>query len=711
MITYRDLTMLETPVAEEVAELTAWFETLTRLPPGRARNESLEALYAEAERIDFPQLMAVVKYEESVALLGDVRPREAVDAYIELIVLLGRYADAIHPELLAAMRAEAPDHVALMMGLPEIPLEVIGVLIDQVGEQAAASQGSQAPRLLAAALVAACVGDRATTIEVLDAWRASLDGPVDAVVDLALLDRVDLDAAIVRQRELLGQLPEGDPAEAFQRIILASRLAQAGRDEEAAAVTSSLWGRLDLDATTGIPDADLLRALEARPDLADPVLSRVMYTADLHFPGNYPVVAALARHLHRRGDADDTGALMRAAQRHAEDLDARNATTAQADCLRRRWWPGVVERVSPSTVTGAEMDIDEVVVHHLDRVAVTPADLPVSLQDRCGRSARVAADLLSAPDADAAERLAQLAIGESRTLRYPTTEAVALINLALYHDIFGDPVTSHETFRRLQEFLGAAGEQVEEYTRDGTMDVFQTVVEADLAVPEIGLDQIRALIDAQQELADRLGLASYQVDVCRSLLAAHLGEAAELSEEQVRMLAAGERDEAPVGEVEFDVLRGTVRVDAELAGQLLLSFPPELGLANEVNARRYGAFRAYLARRFASAEAAAEAAEAILGSVERLAQVASNRVLPYLLSSLDRAPSLDELAPSLEELVRANLPISWEGFPALAGALLRRDPADERGVRLLDEGREIARRLDARNGNGVASAQLASLWL
>ncbi len=711
MITYRDLTMLETPVAEEVAELTAWFETLTRLPPGRARNESLEALYAEAERIEFPQLMAVVKYEESVALLGDVRPRESVDAYIELIVLLGRYADAIHPELLAAMRAEAPDHVALMMGLPEIPLEVIGVLIDQVGEQAAASQGSQAPRLLATAMVAACVGDRATTIEVLDAWRASLDGPVDAVVDLALLDRVDLDAAIVRQSELLGQLPEGDPAEAFQRIILASRLAQAGRDEEAAAVTSSLWGRLDLDATTGIPDADLLRVLEARPDLADPVLSRVMYTADLHFPGNYPVVAALARHLHLRGDADDAGALMRAAQRHAEDLDARNATTAQADCLRRRWWPGVVERVGPSTVTGAEMDIDEVVVHHLDRVAVTPADLPVSLQDRCGRSARVAADLLSAPDADAAERLAQLAIGESRTLRYPTTEAVTLINLALYHDIFGDPVTSHETFRRLQEFLGAAGEQVEEYTRDGTMDVFQTVVEADLAVPEIGLDQIRALIDAQQELADRLGLASYQVDVCRSLLAAHLGEAAELSEEQVRMLAAGERDEAPVGEVEFDVLRGTVRVDAELAGQLLLSFPPELGLANEVNARRYGAFRAYLARRFASAEAAAEAAEAILGSVERLAQVASNRVLPYLLSSLDRAPSLDELAPSLEELVRANLPISWEGFPALAGALLRRDPADERGVRLLDEGREIARRLDARNGSGVALAQLASLWL
>lgn len=711
MITYRDLTMLETPVAEQVADLTSWFEALTRLPPGQARNDSLEALYAEAERIEFPQLMAVVKYEETVALLGDVRPQAAVDAYIELIALLGRYADAIHPDLLAAMRAEAPDHVALMMGLPEIPLEVIRVVIDQVGRQSAAVHGSQAPRLLATAMVAACLGDRAATIEGLEAWRASLAAPVDAGVDLTLLDRVDLDAAIALQGELLQALPDGDPAEAFQRITLASRLAQAGRAEEGAAVTSGLWDRLDLEAATGIPDADLLRALEARPDLAGPVVGRVMYTADLHYPGNYPVVAALARQFHLRGEAGDAGAFMRAAQRHAEDLDARNGTTAQADCLRRRWWPGVADGVSPATVTGAEMDIDEVAVRYLDRVAVIPADLPVSLQERCGRSARVAADLLSPPDAAAAERLAELAIGESRILRYPTTEAVALINLALYHNIFGDPVASHETFRRLQEFLGAAGEQVEEYTRDGTMAVFQTVVEGDLAVPEISLEQIRAFIDAQQQLADRLGLASYQVDVCRSLLAAHLGEADELSEEQVRMLAAAERDEAPVGEVEFDVLRGTVRVDAELAGQLLLSFPPELGFANEINARRYGAFRAYLARRFASAEAAAEAAEAILGSVERLAQVASNRVLPYLLSSLDLAPSLEELAPSLEELVRANLPISWEGFPALAGALLRRDPADERGVRLLDEGREIARRLDARNGSGVASAQLASLWL
>lgn len=698
----------------EVIELMERRQDVGEWPDSIDKVDAFDEIYAEAERLGVPHFMASARFEQFSVYFNGGRPDLAVVAYEQLLDVVDRYGDLIHPENRAGFRLSAPAFVSELMGMPEVPLEQIEGVIDRLERQALSEQGSLADIHLARATVAAGRGDRQTALQYMARWEAdgspdwSLDEDENVRIEIGVLDEADLEVAIERQQAALNRLRFDDAGYRFHVLTLASLLAQTGRRDEANEAVESV-GTGVVGHAAGVPFADQLRALEPY-DVIEEVAQAALRGVDLAQPGSLTTVAALARVL-AGDDPDGSADLRRVAQWQASRLDARNGTDAKARLLADRWWVGLAPVEPARDADEADELLERVVLAHLDGPVVGFSGAPMTIRHSYAEVADIG-QILSASSPEQAEELAAGFISWSEALRFPTGVGYAMYALCGYQLDGGNVQRGIDLVFDVQDFIVENLDVIDPSLVGLYADAFAVLAEGSLTSPTPSLERLVSLLDVQESLASAHDLAIQPVVLARATLAAQRGDTETMEARLAEALSLPDRGSSHVGLAELRALLAIVRVDVDTAASLLASLPDELTSSSEVMAQNFGVLSAYLARREGRAGEAAELAEALLEGAEGdLDELDYYTPIAFFISALDASPRFDELREPLEKLVRKGMPVTWESLAALAGVLLRRDPNDAHGKSLLAEALAHAEALDRRNGSTALADQLPALWL
>ncbi len=717
MISYEDLQRLDGDNADELRVLIDRRQELSDLPLSRGRVTAFEALYREAERLEVPHFMASARYEQHQTLLLGGEPLEALDYYLQLLELTSRYAEFVHPANRAAFRRDLPAVVTDLLLLDSFPLSEVRRIIGLVEKQAHEQDGSLADIHLANAVVSAAIGDQVAALRQLEQWRMEDDPDWStaedgtARIEVGVLDQIDLSAAIERQQFYIRDLELDEAGYLFHTLTFASLLSQAGRQTEADRLVAGLTAD-EVGANAQTPFQDQLRALEGRSELAELVVSPVIMSVDLSVPGEYPIVAALARTLLRREHLSPDGlGLMRVAEAHAKKLDERNGTDANQRRLAERWWPGLPAVGEPAGDEEVAEILERAIVGRLERPVRTVQEAPSTLFDSYGSVSQVGG-IFSAPDLAAAQSIADRIRADGERLRFPTAVGYAVYAMAGYHLSEGDRDTALDLVFETQDLFGAQADDIDPVLLGLFADSFAIFAESVFSSPAYPLERIHGLLDAHERFVRDNGFTLQPVVTSRALLAAQLGDLASLESLLADSLELLPPEGARVGLPELRAVLAVGRSDETTAKALLESLPESVTHADDDIGRNVDIFRAHLLRREGRGADAAAIAERVFEEVERdLEEVDYYTPLAYFVSAMDASDQFDALLEPLEEAVRKGMPITWESLAAIAGVLLRRDPSDRHGTALLAEATAHAEALDRRNGNTAASGQMRELWL
>ena len=716
MIEYQDLD----GATGELRELIDRRQTISDMPISMLRVEAFEDLFRDAERLEVPHFMASARYEQFWTLSSGGKPADSIPYFMQLLQIISRHGDFIHPENVAGMRRSAPGFVTELMGQSEVPLATVRAILDLLEQQVREQGGSMADVHLCRAVVASELGDREETLAAYDRWQAvgdpewSLSDDANVRIAIGVLEEVDLPLAIETQEGRLRAIDLDEEGHLYHLVRLASMLFQAGRGDEGHALVAGIEDDRLRDAR--IPLEDLIRATERRPELAESIVQRAIRDVDLYQPDQYALIAAWARTRLLR-DADDRigRALIPIAERNAGRLDARNGATAHRRALAERWWAGLpagpAQGIDPAAITDedAERIVEDAILESLDADVPDFDVVPFTLTDKYTAFTDLNR-IFEASSAEEAEAIARAGLDEADRLRFPTGRGFAQFSLCLYHHTDGgDRRQAFPMFWEFQRFALQRQDELSPLLIHPFATSFAPLFAQQLQAADIPLDFLGQVMRTQADITVAFETPTYPLAIARAMLSAHLGDIEDLRTAQSRLLDRARDEDAPLGEAELYVVVTTLQVDPEEGARLVETLPEELF---EAQAFEYSIVRAYAARRAGDLEDAARRAEAIYEKAEQdLDDVDSAVSVAYFISALDGSQLLPRIADDIEAHARRNLPDTWESLPALAGVLLRRDPADERGLRLLAEAQEYAAALDARNETSSASEQLRNRWL
>jgi hypothetical protein len=665
-------------------------------------------------------------------------PEAALDAYVRLMQIIGRYGDHLHPDNLRVFLGTVANLVDTLGDDPSLPRRQLGRIVDLVAQQTAAHGHDLSNVTLARATLAVEFGEHERALALLDEWQGigSPDWPpFDANTvtrEVMLLEQIDPDRAattLARRFTAMGVPPgpiDMDREDSVQlvllRVDLGSLSARAGRKEVAARIGDELLAQFGIDRlvrSAEIPD--LLLVLEHRPEEARIAADFGLENSRLDHV-DWRLQAALARSRTLEDPAGEEGALLRAlATEAAAAHDARGGTDVHTRELQDFWFAGLppAATVTSGADPGPEARVDVDPQDRAERILragwiprrttpVTVDSVPFSIQDRYVELQHQAMSVLEAGSEEEAEAIVAAAITRSRELGMPTGEFIAHLMHAFHAYQADDHAALVLRYQRAQEAQALAPDGTDASLEKSAASLFLPVILTALDQPSIPLDRIEEIIAGETALRAATGMPTTPLAMAELALAAHLGQRAEIGPllEEVRARLDAEAGDVDPFDVHLDLARILAPVDPGavaglVAGVLRASHDP---------AQRRAALTWSIWDALREGDPAGEAAAAVIAQLEEVDRDLEEFGDVPRSMVLEVASHDPEARGWVVDAALANTtpgdPTHLDTFAGAARVLLDHAPADERGPRLREDARGIAAALDRRNGSTVQSELL-----
>lgn len=730
MIRHDEVAGLTGEQAQRVRALIDRSSEIWDMPEDLETIQAWEEQIAACEAEGVPHLAASARFGQySIYSLGGM-PEAALDAYVRLMQILGRYGDHIHPENVRRFLGAVADLVVTVGEDPSVTRPQLERIVDLVDQQTVKHGFDLANVTLARASLAVAFGEQERALALLDEWQGigSPDWPpFDANTvtrEVVILEHFDPDlaAATLARRFTAMGVPPGpidvDRDDHTQLVLLRADLgslsARAGRKDVAARIGDELVDQFGIERLVRTAEAqDLLVVLEHRPDDARVAADRGLENSRLDHV-EWRLHAALARSRALEDPQGEETALLRAlATEAAAAHDARGGTTLHTRELQDFWLADLPD-AAPAT-PGADADPQD----RAERILragwiprrtspVTIETVPFALKDRYLELHGQAMSILEADSAEEAEALVAATIARSRELRMPMAEFVAHLMHAFQAYQAGDHVALVLRFARAQRAQALAPDGVDPALEKAAEGLFLPVILTALDLPAIPLDRIEEIVTAEIALRAVTGMPTTPIAVAQLAQAVHLGQSAEIGAlfEEVRT-----RLEAEEGDVDpFDVRLDLARILAPMGAGAVPGLVAGVLDASNDPAQRRAALTWSVWVALQEGEVADDAVAAVIVQLEEVDRdLEEFGDLPRSVV-LEIAARIPEVRGWVIDAALADTspedPTQLDTFAGAARLLLEHAPADERGPRLRDDAREIAEALDRRNGNAVQSELL-----
>ena len=729
MIRYDEVADLTGEQAQRVHALIDRSSEIWDMPDDLGTIRAWEEQIADCEAEGVPHLAASARFGQySIYSLGGM-PEAALESYVRLMQIVGRYGDHINPENLRRFLGSVADLVVTVGEDPSVTRPQLERIVDLVEQQTVQHGFDLANVTLARASLAVAFGEQERALALLDEWQGigSPDWPpFDANTvtrEVMLLEHFDPDLAattLARRFTAMGVPPgpiDVDRDDHTQLVLLRADLgslsARAGRKDVAARIGDELVDQFGIERLVRTAEAqDLLVVLEHRPDDARVAVDRGLENSRLDHV-EWRLHAALARSRALEDPQGEEAALLRAlATEAAAAHDARGGTDLHTRELQDFWFAGLPPA---ALTTGADADPQD----RAERILragwiprrsspVTIDAVPFSLQDRYVELHEQAMSVMAAGSAEEAEAIVAATITRSRELRMPMAEFAAHLLHAFHAYEAGDHAALVLRYERAQAAQALSPDGIDAGLEKAAAGLFLPVVLTALDLPSIPLDLIEGIVTAETALRAVTGMPTTPIAVAELARAVHLGQFAEIGPrlEEVRARVEAEAGDVDPFDVRLDFARilapvGAGAVPGIVGGVLEASNDP----AQQRSALTWSVWAAL--REGKVAEEAAAAVVAQLEEVDRDLEEFGDVPRSVLLEVAAEVPG------ALSWVVEAALadttpgePTHLDTFAGAARVLLDHAPADERGPRLREDAREIAAALDRRNGNAVQSELL-----
>lgn len=730
MTRYDEVADLSGEQAQRVRALIDRSSEIWDMPDDLDTIHAWEEQIAACEAEGVPHLAASARFGQFAIFSTGGMPEAALEAYVRLMQIVGRYGDHINPENRRSFLGAVANLVVRVGEDPSVTRPQLERIVDLVEQQTVKHGDDLANVTLARASLAVEFGEQERALALLDQWQGigSPDWPpFDAITvtrEIMLLEHVEpaLAAATLARRLTAMGVPPGpidmDRDDSIQLVLLRTDLgslsARAGQKDVAARIGDELVDQLGIDRLIRSAEIqDLLLVLEHRPEEARIAADFGLENSRLDHV-DWRLQAALARSRALEDPAGEEAQLLRAlATEAAAAHDARGGTDVHTRELQDVWFAGLAP-AAPVT-SGADAD-PEARAERILRAGwiprrtspVTNESVPFSLKDSYKTLHEQAMSVLEAGSAKQAEAIVTATITRSRELRMPTAEYAAHLMHAFHAYQADDHAALVLRYERAQSAQALAPDAIDPSLEKAAAGLFLPVILTALDLPSIPLDRIEEIIAAETAVRAVTGMPTTPIAVAELARAAHLGQSAELGAlfDEVRA-----RLEAEAGDVDpFDVLLDLARIlspgDAGAVPGLMV------GVLRDSNdpAQQRAALAWSVWAALQEGEVADDAAAAVVAQLEEVDRDLDEfGDLPrsVVLQVAARLPEARErvLDAALADTTPGD-PTHLDTFAGAARLLLEQAPADERGPRLRDQARAMAAALDRRNGSTVQSELL-----
>ncbi|MGP9613710.1 hypothetical protein ACT3TE_10690 [Brachybacterium sp. AOP42-B2-9] len=447
MIRYDEVADLTGEQAQRVRALVDRSSEIWDMPDDLDTIRAWEEQIADCEAEGVPHLAASARFGQYAIYSTGGMPAAALDAYVRLMQIVGRYGDHINPENRRGFLGSVANLVVTVAKDPSLARSQLERVVDLVEQQTVKHGDDLANVTLARASLAVEFGEQERALALLDQWQGigSPDWPpFDANTvtrEIMLLEHFDpaLAAATLARRFTAMGVPPGpidmDRRDSTQLVLLRTDLgslsARAGQKDVAARIGDELVAQFGIDRLVRSAEIqDLLLVLEHRPEDARIAADFGLENSSLDLT-EWRLQAALARSRALEDPTGEEAQLLRAlATEAAAAHDARGGTDVHTRELQDVWFAGLAP-AAPVT-HGADAD-PEARAERILRAGwisrrtspVTVESVPFSLKDRYMALHEQARSVLEAGSEEDAEAIVAATIARSRELRMPAAEFVA----------------------------------------------------------------------------------------------------------------------------------------------------------------------------------------------------------------------------------------------------------------------------------------------
>lgn len=689
-----------------------------------------EEQIAACEEEGVPHLAASGRFGQySVYSLGGM-PAEALEAYVRLMQIFGRYGDHINPDNARLFLGAVADLVVTVGKDPSLARPQLERIVDLVAQQTVAYGFDLANVTLARASLAVAFGEQERAFTLLDEWQGigSPDWPpFDANTvtrEVMLLEPFDpaLAAATLARRFTAMGVPPGpidvDRDDHTQlvllRAVLGSLSARAGRKDVAARIGDELIAQYGIGHVARAAEVqDLLLVLEHRPEDALIAADYGLENSRLDH-AEWRLQAGLARSRSLEDPEGEEATLLRAvATEAAAAHDARGGTDLHTRELHDFWFAGLAPAAAETSGTGADPEARAERILRAGWIPrrtspVTFLSVPFAMKDRYRELNEQALSVMAAGSEEEAEAIVTATITRSRELRLPTAEFTAHLMHAFHAYQADDHAALVLRYGRAQSAQALAPDSIDPALEKAAAGLFLPVTFIALDLPSIPLERIGAIITAETALRAVTGMPTTPIAVAELARAVHLGQLAEIGTllEEVRARLDVEAGDVDPFDVHLDLARILAPVGADavpglVAGVLDASNDP----AQQRAALTWSVWASLQEGKPVGEAAAAVVAQ--LEEVDRDLEEFGDLPTSVVLEVAAQVPgALGCVVDAALADTTAGEPTHLDTFAGAARVLLAHVPTDERGPRLREDAREIAAALDRRNGNTVQSGLL-----